>query len=1268
MLNTTKLIFIGFVLGGLAFQWSDWHLSSASKQALSLLDLSEEVLSLKHEAQDIASDLKDSLAFVSETLHQRQESVAFERVAGESLDSNSPPPPLNLRETPSLTSRRGLGDSALGKAGELYTQELTQVINQISNYTIQASLTEQELLDLLTNNYQLLTLLKGERGEKGEKGDQGSQGPAGAGITYSSPNIQNPGSFGGITYFGSKDIRTETLNITSDFTQSGGSTTLNALTVSGGTTLSGNLTVSGTTTLNSLTITNSTFTATAQSTFTKVPTLPHVFTSFPAGTSNASDGTIYINPASSIADGNLISAAVNGSIKFLVDAEGDIYGNSLVLTGTTTQGTTQITANLTVQDSTTLGDASTDTVTYVAQVSSHIIPATDNTYDLGSSSKKWRALYVNTVNGNTITTGTGTLTLGAGKTLTASNTLTFTGTDSSSVAFGTGGTVTYTSNNLSVFSATTSAQLAGVISDETGSGALVFATSPTLVTPTLGAATATTINKLTITTPTTGSTLTIADGKTLTANNTLAFSGTDSTTITFQGTDTYVGRATTDTLTNKTLTSPTINGGTHTALTSLGIRSTGTGAFDLTIANTENLTAGRTLTITTGDAARTITLSGNPTLNDWFDQSVKVAASPTFNALTVTSCTGCSPTTSAALAAAITDETGSGALVFATSPTLVTPVLGVATGTSLATSAQNIFSATAGTAPLVIRSATATDDDLRLLPQAGGAGRFAGIITTADLTADRTYTFGDASGTVYTSAAASITSAALLSSISDETGTGLLVFATSPTLTTPNIGAATATTLTQSDDHIFSADKVIRRNTSDGSDNGLITLAGGGSDTQARGGYVQVSGNEHAYGGSILSYLGNSGGTPLFDIYRSDGNIAFRLAGSDGSATFTSSNTANAWNMITPDSNGAYLIIRRTSDSNGLRLGPALAVDSDLPNRSAQASANNYAIKSSSKLWLEAADGGLFSTNVYSNTNAASANVVVLSDGHILRSTSSKRYKQDIVYLTLADVKDLVMALKPVTYRGTTESDNQRLWPGFIAEDVAAVEPILATYDDGVMGGLPSYVMYDRIPAFLVPVIQDHESRLSLVESSLGLAVDNDNDGITLSNIKDIVSISGKWSIDENGVIVAQKVKTNIVEIDDGITIKDKRNGAYYCVYFENGAMQNRTGKCDEESNTNNTNQDANDTNGSVAGENTESQSSDSSGQITEGSSDQTATAGETGLADSPDASAGPDEVVDEAVSSEPAPAEELTAEPAVEEPAPETTQPESSDTISASP
>lgn len=85
----------------------------------------------------------------------------------------------------------------------------------------------------------------------------------------------------------------------------------------------------------------------------------------------------------------------------------------------------------------------------------------------------------------------------SGKILTLSNTLTFTGTDSSSVAFGTGGTVAYTANNLSVFAATTSAQLAGVISNETGTSLLVFNTSPTLVTPILGTPTSVTLTNAT---------------------------------------------------------------------------------------------------------------------------------------------------------------------------------------------------------------------------------------------------------------------------------------------------------------------------------------------------------------------------------------------------------------------------------------------------------------------------------------------------------------------------------------------------------------------------------------------------------------------------------------------------------------------------------------------------------------------------------------------------------------------------------------------------
>jgi len=60
-----------------------------------------------------------------------------------------------------------------------------------------------------------------------------------------------------------------------------------------------------------------------------------------------------------------------------------------------------------------------------------------------------------------------------------------------------GGGDALTSNPLSQFAATTSAQLLGVLSDETGTGSAVFATSPTLVTPILGTPTSGTLTNCT---------------------------------------------------------------------------------------------------------------------------------------------------------------------------------------------------------------------------------------------------------------------------------------------------------------------------------------------------------------------------------------------------------------------------------------------------------------------------------------------------------------------------------------------------------------------------------------------------------------------------------------------------------------------------------------------------------------------------------------------------------------------------------------------------
>jgi len=124
---------------------------------------------------------------------------------------------------------------------------------------------------------------------------------------------------------------------------------------------------------------------------------------------------------------------------------------------------------------------------------------------------------------------------------------------------------------------------------------------------------------------------------------------------------------------------------------------------------------------------------------------------------------------------------------------------------------------------------------------------------------------------------------------------------------------------------------------------------------------------------------------------------------------------------------------------------------------------------------------GGYAMNTWPRTVSA-ANVQTGDGAPLYLSTSSLRFKTDIETIDLDVARAVIQKLRGITYRGKTENDNKRRFAGFGAEEVAELDPVLVTYDKD---GLPDYVTYDRVPAYIVPVVQDHESRLAALEQRL---------------------------------------------------------------------------------------------------------------------------------------------------------------------------------------
>ncbi len=143
---------------------------------------------------------------------------------------------------------------------------------------------------------------------------------------------------------------------------------------------------------------------------------------------------------------------------------------------------------------------------------------------------------------------------------------------------------------------------------------------------------------------------------------------------------------------------------------------------------------------------------------------------------------GFSATTSAELAGVISDETGSGALVFGTAPTIT---LANGTGLPVSTGISGLGSgvATALATPSSANIASAVTDET-----GSGALVFgtAPTITLANGTGLPISTGVSGLGSGVATALATPSSANIAGAVTDETGSGLLVFGTSPTITLGN--------------------------------------------------------------------------------------------------------------------------------------------------------------------------------------------------------------------------------------------------------------------------------------------------------------------------------------------------------------------------------------------------------------------------------------------------------------------------------------------------
>ena len=264
----------------------------------------------------------------------------------------------------------------------------------------------------------------------------------------------------------------------------------------------------------------------------------------------------------------------------------------------------------------------------------------------------------------------------------------------------------------------------------------------------------------------------------------------------------------------------------------------------------------------------------------------------------------------------------------------------------------------------------------------------------------------------------------------------------------------------------------------DGSSGTKMLITSGGNvgigTSSPTNGKLEVQTGSTAAG--LWVQTGGTTGSYTIADFRTGTNLSALSIKGNGYSTFSA--------YVEINSSETALRLNVGSGLNALSIGGTGAISVDYPG----VGAGRFSISD---------NGNVGMPRTYGFTTSNAANLFIDSNGLLYRSTSSLKYKTNVEDLTI-NTTDLLSKMRPVWYRSIGDADRKDWsWYGFIAEELALIEPRLVHFGynkdsyeevetiddkgdikietklkDNAVKDEPDGVQYERITVLLVAEIQ----------------------------------------------------------------------------------------------------------------------------------------------------------------------------------------------------